>query len=36
MPTSRETGDEIRSEYRADTKTSENAMAGNAPPNESK
>jgi len=36
MPTSRETGDEIRSEYRASAKISENAMAGNAPPNESK
>jgi hypothetical protein len=36
MPTSRETWDEIRSEYRADAKTSENSMTCNAPQNESK
>jgi hypothetical protein len=36
MPTSRETWDEIRSEYHADAKTSENSMMCNAPQNESK
>jgi hypothetical protein len=36
MPTSREVSDEICSEYHAGSKASENAMAGNAPPNESK
>ncbi len=36
MPTTRGTFDEIRREYRAGAKTSDNAMAGNAPPNESK